>query len=68
MPDSLSPIPNLVMKTGEAFVAGVVSGAVMRVLMLVARTVLNMEVKLELLFGTMIGLAPGTTAWAHAAS
>ena len=51
------------MKTGKAFLAGVVGGAVMSAIMLMARTVMGMEVKLELLLGTMIGLQPGTTAW-----
>ena len=51
------------MKTGNAFVAGVVGGAVMSAIMLMARALMGMEVKLELLLGTMIGLAPGTTAW-----
>lgn len=51
------------MKTGTAFLAGVVGGAVMSAIMFMARTVVGMEVKLELLLGTMIGLQPGTTAW-----
>ncbi len=51
------------MKTGKAFLAGVVGGAVMSVIMFMARTVMHMDVKLELLLGTMIGLTPGTTAW-----
>ncbi|WP_412063490.1 hypothetical protein [Rubrivirga sp. IMCC45206] len=51
------------MKTGSAFLAGVVGGAIMSAIMFMARTVMGMEVKLELLLGTMIGLEPGTTAW-----
>lgn len=51
------------MKTGKAFLSGVVGGAVMSAIMFMARTVVGMEVKLELLLGTMIGLEPGTTAW-----
>ncbi len=35
----------------------------MSLIMLMARTVMGMEVKLELLLGTMIGLAPDNTAW-----
>ncbi|MDT7858370.1 hypothetical protein RQM47_17100 [Rubrivirga sp. S365] len=51
------------MKTGKAFLAGVVGGAVMSAIMFMARTVMGMDVKLELLLGTMVGLQPGTTAW-----
>lgn len=51
------------MKTGKAFVAGVAGAALMSVLMFLARTVMGMEVHLEMMLGTMIGLAPGTTAW-----
>jgi len=51
------------MKTGKAFLAGVVGGAVMSAIMLMARTLMGMDVKLELLLGTMIGLQPGQAAW-----
>lgn len=51
------------MKTRTAFLAGVAGGAVMSVIMWMARTLMGMEVKLELMLGTMIGLAPDTSAW-----
>jgi len=50
------------MKAGTAFVAGVVGGAVMSVLMWMARTMLGMPVNLEMMLGTMVA-DPGTTAW-----
>lgn len=50
------------MNTSKAFLAGVVGGAVMSALMAMAR-LMGMPVKLELMLGTMIGLAPGTTTW-----
>lgn len=51
------------MKTGKAFLAGVIGAAVMSAIMFMARTLMGMEVKLELLLGTMVGLEPSTTAW-----
>lgn len=50
------------MKAGKAFVAGVVGGLVMSVIMLIAREMMGMEVRLELLLGTMF-MEPGTAAW-----
>lgn len=50
------------MKAGKAFAAGVVGGAVMSVLMAVAR-LLGMPVNLEMLLGTMTGMEPGAVAW-----
>lgn len=49
------------MNASKAFSAGVVGGAVMSAIMFVAR-MMGMDVKLELLLGTMV-LEPGTTAW-----
>lgn len=50
------------MKTGKAFLAGVVGGAVMSAVMWMARTLMGMDVKLELMLGTMF-MEPGTAAW-----
>lgn len=50
------------MKAGKAFVAGVVGGAVMSVLLAVAR-LLGMPVNLEMLLGTMTGMDPGAVTW-----
>lgn len=50
------------MKAGKAFAAGVVGGAVMSVLMAIAR-LLGMPVDLETLLGTMTGMDPGAMAW-----
>lgn len=50
------------MKTSKAFFAGVIGGAVMSILMLMARQAMGMEVKLELLLGTMF-MEPGSAAW-----
>ena len=49
------------MKFGKAFWAGVVGGAAMSAIMVMAR-LMGMPVKLELMLGTMIGLAPGPAA------
>ena len=50
------------MKPGKAFVAGVVGGAVMSVLLAVAR-LLGMPVNLEVMLGTITGMSPGSGAW-----
>lgn len=50
------------MRTGRAFVAGVIGGATMSVLMWLAR-VMGMEINLSMLLGTMIVLPPGPVAW-----
>jgi len=50
------------MKTGTAFVAGMVGGAVMSALMWMARTMMGMPANLEMMLGTMV-TDPGTTAW-----
>lgn len=50
------------MKTGTAFVAGVVGGAVMSALMWMARTMMGMPANLEMMLGTMV-MDQGTTAW-----
>ena len=51
------------MNAGKAFTAGVVGGAVMSLLMWMARTFMGMPANLEMMLGTMLGLAPGPTAW-----
>jgi len=50
------------MKAGKAFVAGMVGGVVMSVLMWMARTMMGMPANLEMMLGTMLA-DPGTTAW-----
>lgn len=50
------------MNAGRAFVAGLVGGAVMSVLMWMARTMMGMPANLEMMLGTMV-TDPGTTAW-----
>lgn len=50
------------MKTGTAFVAGVVGGAAMSALMWMARMMMGMPANLEMMLGTMV-MPPGTTAW-----
>lgn len=49
------------MKTGKAFLAGVVGGATMTILMAIGRA-LGLRVNLEMMLGTML-LPPGATAW-----
>jgi hypothetical protein len=49
------------MKTGRAFVAGVIGGAVMSALMWMGR-LMGMPANLEMMLGTM-ATDPGTTAW-----
>jgi hypothetical protein len=50
------------MKPGKAFVAGVVGGAAMSVLISSAR-LLGLPMNLAMLLGTMTGLAPGAGTW-----
>jgi hypothetical protein len=50
------------MYTGKSFLAGVVGGAVMSVLLALGRA-MGMEANLEMMLGTMMGMAPGTTTW-----
>ena len=49
------------MKTGKAFFAGILGGAVMSAIMFLAR-LMGMEVNLEMMLGTVL-LAPGAVAW-----
>jgi len=51
------------MKTGKAFVAGVVGGAVMSALMAMARAFMGMPANLEMMLGTMVVQPPGAVAW-----
>ncbi len=51
------------MNYGRAFLAGVVGGAVMSVIMEMARNLMGMEVHLERMLGTMLGLQPSTMTW-----
>lgn len=50
------------MRTGRAFVAGVVGGAVMSALMWMGR-LMGMPANLEMMLGTMLGMAPGLMTW-----
>lgn len=50
------------MKAGKAFAAGMVGGAVMSVLMAIAR-LLGMPIDLETMLGTVTGMAPGGATW-----
>ena len=49
------------MNVGKAFTAGVIGGAAMSALMWMARAFMGMPANLEMMLGTMLGLAPG--AW-----
>ncbi|MDQ3035698.1 MAG: hypothetical protein M3Y87_25050 [Myxococcota bacterium] len=49
------------MKTGQAFLAGVVGGAVMTILTAIGR-LLGLDVNLEMMLGTML-LPPSAVAW-----
>lgn len=51
------------MNYGRAFLAGVIGGVVMSLVMAMARNFMGMEVHLEMMEGTMLGLQPGTTTW-----
>jgi hypothetical protein len=50
------------MKASKAFIAGVVGGAIMSVLLAIGRA-LGLNIPLELLLGTITGMAPGPIAW-----
>lgn len=50
------------MKAGKAFIAGVVGGAVMSVLLAIGRA-MGMPINLEMMLGTMTGMAPGAGTW-----
>jgi hypothetical protein len=50
------------MNWGKAFIAGVIGGAVMSILLALARA-MGMPANLEVMQGTMLGLEPGATAW-----
>lgn len=50
------------MKAGRAFGAGVVGGLVMTLMTAIART-MGMEVNMEMMEGTMLGIEPGAAAW-----
>lgn len=51
------------MNYGRAFLAGVIGGAVMSILMAIARNLMGMPANLEMMEGTMLGLQPSTTTW-----
>lgn len=51
------------MNYGRAFLAGVVGGAVMSILMAIARNFMGMPANLEMMEGTMLGLQPSMTTW-----
>jgi hypothetical protein len=50
------------MKTGKAFLAGVVGAVAMSLIMAMARA-MGMEVNLEMMLGTMFGASPGPGTW-----
>lgn len=50
------------MNYGRAFLAGMVGGAVMSLIMAIGRA-MGMQVNLEMMEGTMLGLQPGETTW-----
>ncbi len=50
------------MKAGRAFLAGAGGGAVMSLLMWMARTMMGMAANLEMMLGTLVA-DPSTTAW-----
>jgi hypothetical protein len=50
------------MKPGKAFIAGVVGGAAMSVLLAIGRA-LGVPANVEMILGTMTGLAPGAGTW-----
>lgn len=50
------------MNWGRAFIAGVIGGTVMSIMLAVVRA-MGMPANLEIMQGTMLGFAPGTTAW-----
>lgn len=51
------------MNYGRAFLGGVIGGAVMSLIMAMARNFMGMPVHLEMMEGTMLGLQPSTTTW-----
>jgi hypothetical protein len=51
------------MKPVTAFVAGIFGAAVMTILREIGRAMREMEVSMEILLGTMLGLQPGVAAW-----
>lgn len=51
------------MNYGRAFLAGVVGGAVMSVMLAMARNVMGMPANLEMMLGTMTGIQPSTTTF-----
>lgn len=52
------------MNAGKAFTAGVVGGAVMSLIMALVRvTLVQQGMNLEMLLGTMLGLAPTAATW-----
>lgn len=53
----------LLMKTSKAVIAGLVGALVLTLFGWVARTFMELPVNLELMLGTMLGLAPGAGAW-----
>ncbi len=50
------------MKWGRAFWAGVLGGAVMTIVLAIART-MGMQVNMSMMLGTMIGVMPSVGAW-----
>ncbi|MBD3238993.1 MAG: hypothetical protein GF331_00300 [Chitinivibrionales bacterium] len=50
------------MKWGRAFWAGVLGGAIMTILVAIART-MGMPVNLSMMLGTLIGVTPSVGAW-----
>ncbi len=51
------------MNTNKAFVAGMLGGVAMTLVMWMARTFMGMDVNLSMMLGTMFVQPPGTTAW-----
>ncbi len=51
------------MHTSKAFMAGVIGGAAMSLLMFMGREVMGMQANLEMMLGTMIGMSPGPMTW-----
>lgn len=50
------------MNAGKAFLAGVTGGAIMTLLLVIARA-LGLDVNLSMMLGTMLGLEPSTGTW-----
>ncbi|MGH7957648.1 MAG: hypothetical protein ACREH8_11660, partial [Opitutaceae bacterium] len=51
------------MKTSKAIGAGIVGALVLTMIGWIARTFMGMPVNLEMMLGTMLGLAPGAGTW-----